>query len=366
MKKRLLILAVVFTVLAGMMVGCSGKKDDVGTNGEEVKQEEKTDTELPKEEDTDIEDVSQNIIPIPEGGNVAAVKMLPDAPLRIAFLSFQNNPFWFPVRDGANAAKEYLANFNTTVDYIVMGEDMTADRVTAAIDAAITKEYDAIAVAPVFDGTEIYIDKAVDAGIPVITFVAEGSKPSKRLANVGQDAYAAGELAGQQIEAISGGTGSIGVITGAFGATQHELRMNGALDYLKENAKDIKILEPVENKDKAEVAYDYAKNMITANPDLKVIYVTAGGPFGAAKAVADAGKTGEVSVVCYDHIPENIGYVRTGEIAAAIAQDPFGQGFDSLVFLYNHLVAEEELEEFIPVKLDVLTPENVDELYPEN
>ncbi|MDW7675607.1 MAG: ABC transporter substrate-binding protein, partial [Bacillota bacterium] len=75
--------------------------------------------------------------------------------------------------------------------------------------------------------------------------------------------------------------------------------------------------------------------------------------------------TGKVGVVAYDHIPENIEYVRSGEIVAAIAQDPFGQGFDSVVYLYNYLVAgQEPPADFIPVKLDVLTPDNVNELYP--
>ncbi|WP_239619077.1 sugar ABC transporter substrate-binding protein [Cohnella mopanensis] len=305
-------------------------------------------------------------VELPKGANLAAVKQMPDKPLKIAFLSFQNNPFWFPVRDGANAAKDYLKSFNTTVDYVVMGDDLTADRVVSAMETAITQKYDAIVVVPIFDGTEVVINKAIDAGIPVMSVVAEGAKPSKRLAFMGQDAYAAGQLAGQKIEELTGGNGKVGVITGVFGATQHEKRMNGALDYISEKVPGIKIVGKFENKDKAETAYSLTKDMITANPDLQVIYVTAGGPFGAAKAIQDLGLTGKVKVVAYDHIPENIKYVRSGEIAAAIAQDPFGQGFDSVVTMYNYLVAGEKPEaDFLPVKLDVLTPENVNELYPE-
>lgn len=305
-------------------------------------------------------------VQLPKGGNVEAVKKLPDKKLRIAFLTFQNNPFWYDVRDGALAAKEYLKNFNAQVDYIVMGDDLTSDRVVAAMETAITKQYDAIAVAPVFDGTEGVINKAVSSGIPVITFVAEGSKKSQRMAFIGQDAVDAGKRAGQEIEKITNGSGKIGVITGVFGATQHEQRMNGALDYLKKNAPGIQVIGKYENRDQAETAYQLTKNMLTAHPDLKVVYVTAGGPFGAAKAIKDMGLTGKVKVVCYDHIPDNVKYVRTGEIAAAIAQDPFGQGFDSLVRLYNFLVADQKPEkEFLPVRIDVLTPENINEMFPE-
>ncbi len=303
---------------------------------------------------------------LPKGGHVEAVKDTPKKPIRIAFLSFQNNPFWFPVRDGALAAKEYLKSRNTTVDYIVMGDDLTADRVVAAMETAIAKSYDGIAVVPIFDGTEKVINRAVDAGIPVMNFIAEGSKPSKRLAFMGQDAYAAGQLAGKTIQEITGGKGKVGVITGYFGATQHENRMNGALDYFKKSVPGIQVVGKYENRDKAETAYSLTKDMLTANPDLKVVYVTAGGPFGAAKAIQDLGLTGKVGVVCYDHIPENVKYVRSGEIVAAIAQDPFGQGFDSIVTLYNYIVAKQKPKaDFLPVNLDVLTPKNVKEMFPQ-
>lgn len=304
-------------------------------------------------------------VELPKGGNVAAVAQLPTKPLRIAFLTFQNNPFWLSVKDGALLAQEYLKNFNTTVDYIVMGEDLTSDRVVAAMEAAIAKEYDAIAVTPIFDGTEEIINKAVDAGIPVVTFVAEGSIPSKRFSAIGQDAYAAGQLAGQAIEKYTGGTGKIGVISGVFGAPQHEARMNGALDYIKEKCPGIEVVGKFENKDQGQRAYELTNDMITANPDLKLVYVTAGGPFGAAQAIKEKGLTGKVGVICYDHIPENLEYVYSGEIVGAIAQDPVGQGFDSCVMLYNKLVAGTEYPEHSFVKLDVVTPENVVEMYGE-
>jgi ribose transport system substrate-binding protein len=306
-------------------------------------------------------------IKVPKGGNVAAIKQLPSKHLRIAFLSFQNNPFWFPIRDGALAAKEYLKNFNTTVDYIVMGDDLKADYVVAAMETAIAKKYDGIAVVPVFDGIDMVTNRAVAAGIPVFDFVSESSKPGKRFAFMGQDAYAAGQLAGEIIEKLTGGNGKIGVITGVFGAPQHESRKNGALDYLKKNTPGVKVAGTYENRDQAEIAYNLTKDMITVNPDLKIVYVTAGGPFGAAKAIQDLGLTGKIGVVCYDHIPENIQYVRSGQILAAIAQDPFGQGFDSCVYVYNYIVSKGKVKpkEFVPVKLDVLTPDNANELYPE-
>ncbi|MBE3580999.1 MAG: sugar ABC transporter substrate-binding protein [Thermoanaerobacteraceae bacterium] len=300
-------------------------------------------------------------VELPEGGHVKAVEKLPPKPLRFAFLCFQNNPFWFPIRDGAKAATEYLRHFNTTVDYIVMGDDLKADKVVAAIETAIAKKYDGIVVSPFADGTETAIDKAVDAGIPVVTIIGESSKPSKRLTFIGQDAVAAGELAGKIMAEHMGGTGKIGIITGNLHTVQHEQRRKGAEDYLKKNYPNIQIIGVWEAHDKAELTYNIARDMISAHPDLKMIYCTAGGPFGAAKAIQDLKKTGQIGVVCYDWVPENVKYVKSGEIIAAISQDPFGMAFDSLVVLYNYIVGGIKPDPVIRVKQDVLTPQNVNE-----
>jgi ribose transport system substrate-binding protein len=294
---------------------------------------------------------------LPKGGTVAAVDNT-KGPLKIAFMAFQNNPFWIPVTDGAKAAAGYLKDKNATVDYVDLGDTLSAEAVIAGIESAVAQKYDGIVIVPVFDGTERAIDEAVDAGVPVFNIIAEGSVPSKRLAFMGQDATAAGQQLGEFIAKKLNGKGKVGVITGYFGAVQHTQRMNGALDYLKANAPDIQIVGPFENQDKAETAYSLVQDMATGNPDLSLVYVTAGGPFGAAKAIKDLGLTGKVGVVGFDHTPDNTAYLKTGEMYALIDQAPFQQAFDSTVTLYNYLVTgKEPAEKTIRVKGNILTPD---------
>lgn len=288
-----------------------------------------------------------------------------DEEVRLAFLTFQTNPFFLQIKDGYEAVADYLKDYNCTLDYINMGEELTSDYVVAGIENAITMEYDGIAVIPVFDGTDEVIDKAVDAGIPVITLVAEGSTPGKRFCVVGQDAYAAGQTAGEEIEKFTNGEGKIAVITGTFGAVQHENRMSGALDYLEEHCPDIEVVGTVENQDSASTAYSQTMDFLTANPDLKVVYVTAGGTYGAAQAIQELGLTGKVGVVGYDHTPENMEYVYSGEIIAAISQDPEGQAWDASVMLYNKVVSGTEYEDHFATDNIVVTPETAVEMYGE-
>lgn len=306
-------------------------------------------------------------IPLPSQGNIAVEKAA-DRPITIAFLAFQNNPFWDQINEGREAVTKYMKNFNCTVDYTVIGDDLSAEKVNAAIDAAILKEVDAIVVSSFADGTEAYINKAVDAGIPVCTIIGESTNPGKRFAFVGQDTIGAAQEAAGLIGEYMQGEGSVGIITGNFSTVQHEQRRYGMEDKLKELYPDIKFAATVEANDSTEKTYSAAKDMITANEDLKVIYCTAGGPYGAAQAVQEMGKTGEIGVVCYDWVPDNVKYVKTGEIIAALSQDPQGMGFDSVVMCYNHLVTgwvPESGDGFSPVTQDILTPENLAEKLPD-
>lgn len=296
---------------------------------------------------------------LPEGGTVAAVDNA-RGPLRIAFLSFQNNPFWIPVTEGARAAADYLKNRNVQLDTVDLGDSLNAEAVIVGIESAVAQNYDGIVTVPIFDGTGRAIDEAVDAGVPVFNIIAEGAIPSRRLAFIGQDSIAAGRQLGEFIARKLGGKGKVGVITGYFGAVQHTNRMNGAVDYLKANAPDIQVLGPFENQDTAEAAYAIVQDMYTANPDLSLVYVTAGGPFGAAKAIRDLGLTGKVGVVGFDHTPDNMAYVQTGEMYALLDQAPFRQAFDASVMLYNYLVTgDEPAEKNINVHGNIITPEDL-------
>lgn len=285
--------------------------------------------------------------------------------IRIAAICVQNNPFWVDVKSGIDTVTKTLADpkYNCTVDFISM-DTFDAQKFKEAIDTCIVKGYDAITTVGVSDAIVPSINKAVEAGIPVYTFNSDPDKESKRTAFVGQDLYAAGGVAGETLVKLLGGEGQVGVITGMYSVPAHELRRKGAEEVFNKSA-GIKVVGTVENHDSADEAYTATKDFITANPDLKGIYVTAGGPHGAAKALEELGLTDKISLVCFDFTSENIEYVRKGAIKATIDQDPFGQGADPIILAYNEKVTgKAEVTGKAYTKMDAATPENVDTLVP--
>jgi ABC-type sugar transport system substrate-binding protein len=297
-------------------------------------------------------------------GTVKPVDIKPDKPMKIAVLGLENNPFWIPVKEGTMKAAEELAPYGVTVDWIVPGEAHTGDFFGPGIESAIVQEYDAIATIAGEAGVAPFIDKAVDAGIPVATFNSETATVNKRAFFVGADLYLQGETACKAMAEAIGGKGKVAIITGFFAVEAHELRRTGFIDKCKAEYPEIEIVGEVENQDKGDVAYTQAQDFMSANPDLAGIYVTAGGPFGAAAAVQDAGKAGQVWVVSFDFVDETMQFVKDGVIYATIGQDPFAQGHDPAIRLFNMIVGGIYPQcGRLVTRADIVTQENIDQFW---
>ena len=293
-------------------------------------------------------------------GTVKPVDMQPDKPMKIAVLGLENNPFWIPVKEGTMKAAEELKPYGVTVDWIVPGDQHTAEVFGGAIEAAVAQEYDAIATIAGDAGVAPFMDKAVGAGIPVATFNSETATPNKRAFFVGADLYLQGQTACKAMAEAIGGKGKVAIITGFFAVEAHELRRTGFVDECKKSFPDIEVVGEVENLDKGDTAYTQAQDFMSANPDLVGIYVTAGGPFGAAAAVEDAGKAGKVWVVSFDFVEETMQFVDKGVIYATIGQDPFAQGHDPAIRLFNYLVGDVVPEcGRLVTRADIVTKKNI-------
>ncbi len=295
--------------------------------------------------------------------NLFPVDQAAEEPIRIAAIMAQTNPFGQAVLAGQEWAKSAVADRNCTVDCISV-EDFDSQKWTTIIDSCIAADYDAICFNGISEALKPVCDKGADAGILMYAFNTEPGEGAKRLAWFGQDNSRAGELCGEMVKELIGGEGQVGIITGEFAVLGHEQRRKGARSVLDE-CEGIEVIGEWENHDKAEDAYNLTTDMIVANPDLKAIYVAAGGPSGAAKAIKDAGKVGDIVLVCHDVLDETAPYIQEGIISACIDQDPFNQGAEPVIAAFNKLVADQDVPDKNFYDGIVATPENVEELFPE-
>src|SRR5712691_745556 len=84
------------------------------------------------------------------------------------------------------------------------------------------------------------INRAVDAGIPVVTWDADAPK-SKRMAFYGVDDYKSGQIMGEEAARLLDGKGTIAIIT-SLGASNLRRRLDGVQSALA-NHPGLKIVE---------------------------------------------------------------------------------------------------------------------------
>lgn len=290
------------------------------------------------------------------------VEAVPEKTVKIAVIGMQTNPFWIEIAKGVMTAQTDLSPHNCKVDWIIASPELAIDDSIAAVETCVAQGYDGIAICALAPGVVEAMDRAVDAGIPVAAYCTEPEEPGKRLFFIGQDLYSAGCDAGEYMAELINHEGKVGVITGYFAVTSHELRRKGFEDAIAKYP-DIEIVGRWENYDRDHLAHDISMDLMIANPDLKGIYVTAGGPFGAGRAVEEMGKSGEVMIVAFGVFSPIDYYIRKNIIQLGIGQDPIRQTHDAAVLLFNYIVAGQmPPAEIIYTRSDFGTPENIDEV----
>ena len=188
----------------------------------------------------------------------------------------------------------------------------------------------------------------------------------RRLCYVGAESFLEGRKCGEAMVERLGGRGKIMVLTGSFAGAGLELRRKGFESFLFEHAPGIEILPAAETNENVETAYRLASEALQEHSDLVGFYIPEGtSPCGVARAVVDTGRR-DIRIVAHDLTDETMRYVKDGVIDVTLGQDPFAQGHDPVIHLYNHLVAK-----WVPptprllTRMDLVTPENYREFWQE-
>jgi ribose transport system substrate-binding protein len=361
-KKWMVVLAVlVVCVLAFTLVAAKKKGAQVtGKEGEWVPYYMRSDfkpyVDLPVKTKGELGDVKDEMV-------VKPVDRVAPKLVKIGVIGGATNPFWDIIKMGVDAAAEELILHNVKVDWIVPGSTLSSSDSAAVLETLITKQYNGITLMIYNEGLIPYVEKAVSAGIPVGAYCVD-TQPNKSLFFIGQDLYAAGAKCADMMAKEIGNKGKVAVITGNFNVTAHELRRKGFVDRVKEKYPGIKIVGEVENADLAEKARVLSVDFMTAHPDLAGIYVTAGGPIGSGQAVKEAGKAGKVKIIAFDPLPQTIEYIKDGSIQGVIGQNPYAEGRDTVIRLFNYMM-EGALPQakFMYTRADIVTIDSLEQFY---
>jgi simple sugar transport system substrate-binding protein len=242
------------------------------------------------------------------------------------------DPFWSVVKNGVDAAKE---DMGVDVQYRAP-EKFDVPAMRKLIDSAIAKKPDGLAVSvPDPDALGPSIEKAVDAGIPVVTLNSGGDVSAElgALAHVGQTEREAGVAAGERMK--SAGVTNALCINQEVGNAALDQRCDGFEEGLggKVSVLAVDLADPTS-------ATSRVQNSLKKRTDVNGILTL--GPTGAdptIKALQEGGKLGKIKLGTFDLSPTVLEQVRDGRLEFAIDQQQFLQGYlpVQMLALYEQL-----------------------------
>lgn len=238
-------------------------------------------------------------------------------------------PFWVDHQQALEDVGNYLGvktTFTGPPDFDVAAQ-------ARQLDAVIAKQPAGLLIFPGdADALTEGINRAVDAGIPVIMIIGDAPK-SKRFCHIGIEGFAAGRVGGEMLARAIGGRGE--VVLGTFPAPNVLDRVEGYKSIFAERYPDIKVVDVV--NDRADPAYAptaYAA-AIAAHPNLVGIGGTDGDSgAGAARAVIEANKKGQIKIVAMDRNEDMLDYIEDGTIYGSVAQKSYLEAWLGVAMLH--------------------------------
>ena len=311
MKKRYSLLFTLLLILSLLLAACGGE--------EAVEEAANTVAETAEE----VADTTEEV-----AGEEAAP---PSEQLYVFLPKSLDNPYWDDCRKGM---EDLAAELGVQAEFL--GPDTgDAAKQVAIFESVLARNPAGIAVSPNDPETvTAVIAQATAQGIPVFAWDADAPN-SERLAYVGTNNVEAGKVAGEELANAIGGAGQVAIIHGSLTAQNAIERVDGFMQAL-ENYPDIEVVATEPTDDSPATALSKSESLLQAYPDLKAFYgVTGVGVPGAAGAVKQADKCGEVVVVGFDVVPQGIEAMRDGCAQVLISQRPYGMTQQTLQMMYD-------------------------------
>ena len=214
--------------------------------------------------------------------------------------------------------------------------DYNMDEMILSLELAIARKPGGLVVVGFEESLTPIVNKAVDAGIPVVT-VDSDLPNSKRIAFVGTGNHRAGYTGGMKMAEILSREGRVALMT-KIGQPNLEERIQGYKDALAK-FPNMQVVEVVDTASDPTRAAQAAATLLQKYPDLAGIgCVEAAGGAGGATAVKEAGKTGKIKIVAMDRGSEVLHYIEEGVITASIAQQTALMPYYAVLILHalNH------------------------------
>jgi ribose transport system substrate-binding protein len=243
-----------------------------------------------------------------------------DAAIQIGFsVSTQVNPFYKAMADGVREEAKALG-----MEVTILNAEDKLEKQIADVEDLIQKKVQVIVINATHDGAAAVLNKATEAGIPVVT-LQRGMPGAKAASHIGTDNVVIGREGAEWVAKKLNGKGSVVVLEGIPGAASSEDRKKGSAEVWPKYP-GIKIVAQQSGKYDRAVTLGVMENILQAQPQVDAVFCFNDEmAMGALAAVKAARRTG-ILITGMDANKDAREAVGRGELAMTIALPPFDIG----------------------------------------
>ncbi len=271
-------------------------------------------------------------------------------------------PFWEimsrGIKNAANA-KGY--------DVAIYSANNIAKTELESLMRAIDSGVSGIILSPTSSSAAVTILKLTkEANIPVVIsdIGTDGGEYVSYISSDNKDgAYKIGKVLAKKMVEQGMEKGSVGIISIPQKRLNGQLRTAGFMQALDEaGIKGAGIRQQVTFS--YQETYDFAKELIDENPDLKALWLQGSDRYqGALDAIKDAGKEGEILLICFDAEPIFLELIPKGILVGAAMQQPYLMGEIATTQMDRHLKGE-SVEKNVQLEILAISTDNIQDKLP--
>jgi simple sugar transport system substrate-binding protein len=253
--------------------------------------------------------------------------------IKLGFVTKFPVDFFFTLQ---NAAKKWDKAHKDATVIFAQGKSATDDAgEIAAIQDLVAKGVKGIAITPTSPAVSKELDKAIKKGVKVVLMDNDIPTWKNKTAVVATNNLKGGTLAGKYLATKLKPGDTLGILEGVPGVPALDARVDGMLTGLGGLKNQIKVVSKLETDCAQDKGLTAAQDILTANPKVTAIYSACGPPaLGAVQALKNANKkAGDVILVGFDALPDEVAQIKAGWETASVAQFPAkigGLGIDTL------------------------------------
>lgn len=261
-------------------------------------------------------------------------------------VSTLNNPFFVTLKEGAEAKAKDLG-----YELLVLDSQNDPAKELANVEDVVNKDIKVLLINPTdSDAVRSAVRAANRADVPVVT-LDRAANDSKVASHIASDNVAGGEMAGQLIVDLLGGTGKVVELQGVPGTSAARDRGQGFHNVVdKQEGIQVVASQPADfDRTKG---LNVMENILQAQGEIDAVFAHNDEmALGALKAIQAAGR--DIAVVGFDGTDDGVAAVNNGTMAATVAQQA-GMIGQMGVETADKVVKGETVAEYTPVPLKVI------------